>query len=201
VAEISMAVQKEIDPTAQLGKRLHQLLVGKPCLLKSERERFLMAYWDMLFDYHHGILVLFQYRCEGAAFALARIVVETLLRAHIAVKGTEQQLQILRKDRPLRFNDENISSVDEVFDLEGLFGNMLTPEVRGVLHSFAHSGASHVERRFTGDSLLANYSDDEIRELIRSATAAAFMLTSLTTAHLGLQDEWKKANELYNDYV
>lgn len=198
---IAAEIQNEIDRAAKLGEQLYQLLVGKGCFIKSERERFLTAYWDLLFDYHHGILVLIHNQCDGAAFALARIVVETLLRAHLAVRGTEKQLQILRDDRPVKFTEENIGSVDELFALEGLFGNMLTEEVRKVLHSFAHSGTSHVERRFTGDNLLANYHDDEKQELIHSASACAFMVTSLTAAHFGFQDEWTKANGLYNEYV
>jgi hypothetical protein len=55
-------------------------------------------------------------------------------------------------------------------------------------------------RRFSGDDLLANYSEQEIIEVIRVSTSAVFMVNNLVTKHLGFEEEWARNNQLYDEW-
>ncbi len=197
----AVTVKNEIDRAARFAEALDALLVSKrQCVLKGDRDMLLIAYWSLIFEYHHGILLLFTNQCPGAAFALVRTVVETLLRAHLALAGSDEDVKKLVDDDYWVNFKKLGGQLDEPFALEGLFSNMLTDEAREALHSFTHSGALQIQRRFKGNNLLPNYPDDEITEIIRSTTSAAFMVTCLATKHFGFEDEWKKTNELYMEY-
>jgi hypothetical protein len=196
-----VTINDEIDRAARFAEKLDALVVAKgQCVLNGNRDMLLIAYWSLIFEYHHGILLLFTNQCPGAAFALVRTVIETLLRAHLALAGSDNDVKrLVDDDYSVNFKELG-GQLDEPFALEGLFDNMLTDEARKALHSFTHSGALQIERRFKGNNLLPNYADDEIREIIRSTTTAVFMVTCLATKHFGFEDEWKKTNELYNGY-
>ena len=70
-------------------------------------------------------------------------------------------------------------------------------DARTVLHSYTHAGMMQLGRRFKGNDLMQNYADNEIIEVIRSTTSAAWMVTCLVTRHFEFEDEWKAANELF----
>jgi hypothetical protein len=127
----------------------------------------LIGYWALVFDFHKAILLSIRSGFYGSAFALVRPVVEALVRSHVAVLGSDDDVKQLRRDE-YRVNFATIGPwIDQEFRLGTFFTNFLT-KARDALHSFTHSGLSQVTRRFDGHDLTPRYKDIEIIEVIKS---------------------------------
>ncbi len=194
-----MSVQKEIDSARQLGEQLEDLVVRRGQCPDEDRNILLIGYWALVFDYHKGILALLSNDLCGGAFALVRPVVEALVRSHLVLMGSDEDVRRIREDE-YRVNFEKIGpQIDTAFALNGLFENFLN-QARTALHSFTHSGVSQLSRRFDGHNLKPHYKDDEIIEVIRCSTSAVWMVTNLVTKHLRFTDEAKRSDELFLEW-
>jgi len=197
---ISEKVQKEIDSARKFGEQLEQVVISKNQFQTGDRNVLLIAYWALMFDYHKGILSLLQAEFFGAAFALVRPVVEANVRGHVALKGSEEDLQRIQKDE-YTVNFKQIGArIDGDFGLDHLMENFLNDVTRNALHSYTHSGLQQLGRRFDGNDIKPNYGDDEIVAVIRVTTSAIFMITNLVTKHFGFEDDWKKVGEMFEDW-
>jgi hypothetical protein len=197
---ISEKVQKEIDSARKFGEQLEDIVVSKNQFPTGDRNVLLIAYWALMFDYHKGILSLLRFEFYGAAFALVRPVVEAVVRAHITLMGSEDDLARIQKD-DYKVNFKEIGAkIDAAFGLEGLMEKFLNDVTRSALHSYTHSGLLQLGRRFDGNDIKPNYSDGEIIEVIRVTTSAIFMVTSLVTKHFGFEDDWKSVSHIYGEW-
>ncbi len=187
----SEKVQKEIDSTRKFGEQLEDIVVSKNEFPTGDRNVLLNAYWALMFDYQKGILSLLQSEFFAAAFAVARPVVEAVVRAHVTLMGSEEDLGSIQKDE-YKVNFKEIGGkIDAAFALEGLMENFLNDVTRSALHSYTHSGLLQLGKRFDGNDIKPNYSDGEIIEVVRVTTSAIFMVTNLVTKHFGFEDDWK----------
>jgi hypothetical protein len=176
---ISDAVQKELDAARKFGEQLDATVTSKN-YPTGDRNMLLLAYWELVSDFHRGIHALIKSEFFASAFALVRPVVESLVRAHVALKGSEAELQRLQTD-DYRVNLEKIGPwIDAEFGLEGLMERFLHKRTREALHSYTHAGLLQIGRRFDSGYVKPKYSDGEIVEVIRVATSAIFMLTIST---------------------
>ena len=172
----NMSVESELERARQLCEQLEALVVRRGQCPNEDRTVLLMAYRALLFDYHKGILALLSNGICGSAFALLRPVVEALVRSHVVLKGSEEDVRRIREDK-YRVNFKEIGpQMDTKFDLDGLLKNFLNNDARIALHSYTHSGVSQLARRFDGHDLKPHYEDGEIIEVIRSSTSAVFMV-------------------------
>jgi hypothetical protein len=176
---ISEKVQKEISCSRKFGERLEAIVVSKNQFPTGDRNVLLIAYWALMFDYHKGILSLSESEFFGAAFALVRPVIEAVVRAHVTLMGSDEDLASIQKDE-YKVNFKEIGKkIDAAFHMEGLMENFLNDVTRSALHSYTHSGLLQLGRRFEGNDITPNYSDDEIIEVVRATTSAIFMVTNL----------------------
>jgi hypothetical protein len=197
---ISEDIQKRIDSARKFGEELELIVVNKKELPASDRNILLIAYWALLFDYDKGILSLLQAEFFGSAFALCRPVAEAVVRAHLAICGSDEELKALQND-DYRVNFKDIGPrLDAAFGLEGLMQNFLSEKTRSALHSYTHSGVHQLGRRFDGNDLKQSYKDEEIIEVINVTSSAIFMISNLVTKHFGFEDEWKKVGPLYGEW-
>jgi hypothetical protein len=193
-------VQKEIDGARKFGEQVEAIVVSKSQFPTGDRNVLLIAYWALMFDYHKGILSLLQSEFFGAAFALVRPVVEAVVRAHMALKSSEEDLLSIQKDE-YKVNFKEIGpKIDADFGLEGLMENFLNEMTRSALHSYTHSGLLQLGRRFDGNDIKPNYSDPEIIEVIHVTTSAVFMITNLVTKHFGFEHDWKNVSQMYDEW-
>src|SRR5258707_8644205 len=95
---INENVQKGIDSARKFGQQLEDIVVGKNQFPIGDRNVLLIAYWALMFDYHKGILSLLQTEFFGAAFALVRPVVEAVVRAHVTLRGSGDDLAKIKND-------------------------------------------------------------------------------------------------------
>lgn len=183
-----MTVQTELESARHLGERLEQLVILRGQCPDDDRNILLMAYWALLFDFHKAILRLIPDALCGSAFALVRPCMEALVRAHVAVKGSADDLKRLQQDN-YRTNFTTIGTwIDTEFGTGELFTNFLG-HARDALHSLTHAGISQLGRRFDGHNLKPTYRDGETIEVIRVCTSAVWMVTNLVTKHLGFSPE------------
>jgi hypothetical protein len=197
---ISERVQKAIDSARKFGEQLEEIVVDKNQFPTGDRNVLLVAYWALMFDYHKGILSLLQSELFGAAFALARPVVEANVRAHVALKGSEEDLGRIQSD-DYTVNFKAIGAkIDADFGLDHLMENFLNEVTRSALHSYTHSGLLQLGRRFDGNDIKPNYSDDEVIEVIRVTTSAVFMVANLVTKHFGFEEDWKNVGQMFEEW-
>jgi hypothetical protein len=197
---ISERVQKEIDSARNFGEQLEEVVVSKNQLPnRDQRDVLLIGYWGTMFDFHKGILLLLQSEFSGSAFALVRPVVEANIRAHITIIGRPEDLEKLANDE-YRTNFNSVGKqIDDAFVLEGLMETLLNNS-KEALHGYTHVGLLQLGRRFKGDDVAPNYSDDEIVEVIRTTSSAMFMISNLVTKHFGFDEDWKKVGDLFAEW-
>jgi hypothetical protein len=195
----SETVQKELDTARNFGEQLEAIVVSKN-YPTGDRNMLLLAYWELVSDFHRGIHALIRSGFFASAFALVRPAVESLVRAHVALKGSKVELQRLQTD-DYRVNLEKIGPwIDAEFGLEGMMENFLNKRTREALHGYTHAGLHQLGRRFDTGYVKPKYGDDELVEVIRVATSAIFMLTILVTKHFGFEDDWNKVNALLEQW-
>lgn len=192
-------IAEEIKLTNEFGDKIEDLVLAREQAPTGDRNTLLMAYWSLAFEFHRAILSLIEQKFYGAAFALVRPIIEATVRAHVALMCTDEVLQRLHNDE-YRTNLATVGTeIDAAFDLEGFFERFLK-RARTALHSYTHAGLLQLGRRFTGTDLAANYSEDEIIEVIRASTSAVFMVNNLMTKHFGFEEEWKKNTDLFDEW-
>ena len=190
-----MNVEAEILKASDFGQQIEALVIDKrQCHCSSERERLLLGYWSLLFDYHGGILTLLSHRGYGSAFALVRPTMEAMVRAHLVLICSDADFKQIVDDKYRTDFTMVGKQIDEVC---GTRIDKFLNDAREALHSFTHSGVSQLSRRFEGDDLQATFSPGEIVEVIRATTSAVFMVTACVTKHFGFEEEWKRCGELF----
>jgi hypothetical protein len=193
-----MSKVAEIERATEFGQKIEDFVVAKGQCQAGDREGLLVAYWALIFDYHKGILMLLRNDFNGSAFALVRPVVEALVRAHVALMGTDKDIASIQADS-YKTNFGIIGAeIDKAFGLDGFFQRFLD-SAKKALHSHTHSGALQLGRRFKGNDVIQNYSDGEIIEVIRTTSTAAFLVTVLLTKRFKFEEEWKMANQLFEE--
>jgi hypothetical protein len=197
-----MTVQSEIDRATEFGQQLENLIVCRGSVTlghAGDREKLLLAYWSLSFDYQKSIIALMVHQFYGGAFALLRPLIEAEVRAFVVLMGSDDEISLIKNDKYM-VNFKTIgASIDAAFDLKGYFDGMLNG-AKGALHSFTHSGLSQLGRRFNGDDLEAHYVDEEIIEVIRTSCTAAFLVTNLVVKHFKFVDEGMKAEKLFLEW-
>jgi uncharacterized protein DUF6988 len=145
-------IAKELASAQKLGEQLEALVVQYGQCPDDDRNILLMAYWSVIFDFHRGILADLENQRYSSAFALVRPCVEALVRAHVAVKGSNEDVRKLQDDTYQTDFDKIGQWMDKEFATEKLFTNFIGG-AQVALHSFAHAGLSQIGRRFIGHNL------------------------------------------------
>ena len=175
-------IAKELTSAQKLGEQLETLVVQRGQFPDDDRNVLLMAYWALIFDFRKSILRDVRDQLYGSAFALVRPCIEALVRAHVAVKGSDKDIKKLQNDTYHTDFDKIGQWMDKEFATEKLFTNFIGG-AKAALHSFTHVGLSQIGRRLDGHNLKPAYDDGEILEVVRSTTSVVWMVTNLVTIH------------------
>jgi uncharacterized protein DUF6988 len=198
VSNIAPEVQAEIVRSKELCEQLEHLIVDRKEFPNTGRNLLLGCLWSLFFEQQKGALALLSWNYPGAALAMLRPMVETVVRTHVVAEGSDEDVERIRKDE-YRTNFSNIGKwIDETFRMGDLFEQFLKDAARA-LHSYTHSGMWQISRRLDQNGIGANYPKDELLQLIRIAESGAFMMTILLTIKLGYLPEWEEANRLFTD--
>ncbi len=192
-------VEEQIKTANEFGDRIEDLVIAKGECPTGDRNTPLMAYWSLVFDFHRGVLCLLSHKFFGSAFALVRPIVEAVVRTHVLIAGSEEDVRKLRNDEYRTNLNTDGQEIDTAFGTGDLFKNFLK-RARKALHSYTHAGALQLGRRFSGTDLTPSYSEGEIIEVIRTSTSAVFMVNNLVTKHFGFEAEWEQNSKLFEEW-
>ncbi len=199
VIDIKQKIEQAIERSNELEQMIHK---RAPFPLQGDRQMLIAGYWALMVDYHRSVLFLLkpEYNLCGGGFALARPMVEALLRIHVVAGGRQRDVKRIKADS-YRTNFEGVAQeLDGLFKL-GFFAKTFDKRVRDALHSYTHSGAMQIARRFDGSTITPSYNDAEKWDVIRMCTLAFAMGTVIVTGALGFDAERVRANEICAEYT
>jgi hypothetical protein len=183
----------------EVSVALEHLLLEKSYTVRNNRDGLCLLYWSLVFETQHGILLLLHHKLPGPAFALMRPIVEAFLRLYLVMHGTEEQLAAI-KNGTYNTDFTNIGEqIDQMTGIEPLMGPFFKKNTKK-LHGFTHGGLEQLHRRSKGTDVIANYPDDEVRDVIKFTTMFAFLTSVHVTDYLGLDAEFKAAVKIYDEY-
>jgi hypothetical protein len=178
---------------------------GRQHVTKTHRDTLALAYWTILFEYHHGILTLVQNHNPTSAFALLRIFEEAFLKLFLVVCGTDKQVQAIWGGTYGTDFAAVGAQIDEKLGKEPLFGPKYKSQIKA-LHGFTHSGFEQLVKQLAeqpdGTSDIApNYTDKEVRHLVIETMPIIFLAGAFLTEFLDYAEENKTVVAMFNDYL
>jgi hypothetical protein len=196
-------IEAEINRAAHLGAQLEHLIYNKSkegkLVAIGKDDDLLMAYWSLVFDYNKGVGCLLHHELYSAAFALLRPTVEAVVRAGVALAGTPEDVQKIRKDDYAVNFKKDGAWTDKALGSGTLMDDFLKG-TRELLHSLTHSGTAQLGMRFDGDEIGACVSDSQVAALLGATSGAAFLMTILVAKHFDFGDVADDANKLFWEY-
>lgn len=185
-----------------------QLLVSndRQHVTKTHRDTLALAYWTMLFEYHHGILTLLRTGNPTSAFALLRVFEEAFLKLFLVIRGTDKQVQAIWEGSYVTDFGAVGAQIDEAMGAAApLFGPKLKEQIKA-MHGFTHSGPEQLVRQLTklpdgSRDIAPNYSDQEIRNLVIETMVMIFLAGAFLTALLNYSEESKTVSAMLDNYI
>jgi hypothetical protein len=136
-----------IAHASKLSERVQCLVSNdRQHVTKTNRDALALAYWTILFEYHHGILTLVRNGNPTSAFALLRVFEEAFLKLFLVMFGTDKQVQAIWEGT---YNTDFPcvgEQIDAKLGAEPPFGPKLKGQIK-TLHGFTHSGFEQLIRQ------------------------------------------------------
>ena len=184
-----------------------QLLISndRQHITKTHRDTLALAYWTLLFEYHHGILTLVRNTNPASAFAMLRVFEEAFLKLFLVMFGTDKQVQaIWEGSYNTDFGDVG-ARIDAKLGNDPIFGPKLKDQVK-TMHGFTHSGFEQIVRQIKklpneAVDIASNYSDEDVRNLVQETMPIIFLAGAFLTEFLNYPDENKIVVEMFHDYI
>jgi hypothetical protein len=164
-----MLTSAQLDDANAYGEWM-RVMVHERILPMGDRTRAAGGCLGICQDHHHAIVVLLEAGIYASCFALLRVAFEAYIRGEwLAQCATDAQVgKFLRGEEP-----PPISTLLSALETKAGFKSGLLTEIKkehwGHLCGYTHTGGIHVQRWNTGDGIEANYSVDEILEVLRFA--------------------------------
>lgn len=174
-----MEANKTLEQTLQESREVHtwtlSSLEGVPFPV-NKRLLIVIAALDVVLDHFTGITALIERRVYGAAFALARPLFETFVRA-IWLKdcGTDKDLSDFERDQFSRSFGQALKEIEQLESFKSGVLSNLKKQAWSAMSSYTHGGYQQIARRVKGKTIDPNYTDEEIIEVLRLSQAFAMM--------------------------
>jgi hypothetical protein len=190
---------------AKLGERV-QLLVSndRQHIIKTKRDTLALAHWTILFEHHHGILTLLRNGNPTSAFALLRVFEEAFLRLFLVMFGTDNQFRSIADGTYTTDFAAVGNQIDEKMGIEPMFGPHIKDH-KNILHGLTHNGLEQVIKQLSKQpdrlDVVPNYSDKDIRSLVRETMPMVFVAGAFMTEFLNLPDEYSTVRQMFDDHT
>jgi hypothetical protein len=185
---VPSSIKDEIDRAAFFGQQLQDLFYNRAknvgLVTRAKNDDLLLAYWSLLFDYSKGMSCLLQNGYYPPAFALARSMMEALVRASLVRSASDEELMRIRQDRYKVSYEKDARRIDKSWSGGPLFENLLKESQ----HWRCFDSVNHIG---------SGYTDREIWGLLGTASKAVFLITIVMTTHYGMMEETDKARALW----
>jgi hypothetical protein len=140
-----------------------------------------MALFDISLEHGKSIVILIENAKFGSAYALARPLIETFIRA-AWVQNCATQIEVERLSNRDKINKNLGALIEEVETKTGWpnFFSWIKDNLYKNMHSYTHGGNQLTARRFSDDSLVHIPDVEEVNALCRLAAIVSFLcLTSI----------------------
>jgi len=156
---------------------------------------------DQMNEHHGAILLLIRDDRVGSAFALARSIVESMYRGlWLNFCATDPQVEKFEQTDDLPVNmTQMANAIDTKYQAEGFFED-LRKRAWPALNSYTHTGMLQLGRRFTGEKVQPNYTDEEIVATTTTLTTCLLLLAGKFLAARNLINECREVEALVGTY-
>lgn len=170
---------KTLEQTLVESREVHTwIFLNLDGLILSKSRRLLLAIsaFDVVLEHFTGITALTEKRVYGAAFALARPLFETFVRA-VWLKdcATNDDLAAFQRDEFSRKFGETLGQIEQLESFRSGALSSLKKQAWSAMSSYTHGGIQQIARRVKGRAIDPNYTDEEIIEVLRLSQAFAMM--------------------------
>lgn len=125
-------IGREIERAIERSNELELMVANRqPWAIQTNRQITVVGYWALMVDYHRSVLFLLKTNPPlcGGGFALARPMVEALLRIHVVAGGSDCDLAGIRADKYRTQFEDVAEELDELFKME-FFAKTFNADVR-----------------------------------------------------------------------
>ena len=174
-----MTIQAALARSAELSNWIDSSVHGLD-IPSGDREVMAAALFDQVHEHHKAIQLLLKSSLVGSAFSLVRPTLETFVRGVWLLRcASDKELGNFTKDK---INDKSFGAlIEEIETCPGYDVDVLSKvkkEAWSAMCSYAHGGYLQAVRRITPGQITANYSKDEMLEVINSSNAIALLAAS-----------------------
>ena len=142
----------------------------------DDKTRVAAACLDMALEHQKAIVLLIANKLYGSAFALARIIFEAYVRGVWLNKcATDAEIEEYKNDK---LNKSFASLIQDIEACEGFDEGVLSAAKKAnwiAMNSYTHSGFLQTVRRNTEEAIEANYTEEEITEVLNMANALGLL--------------------------
>lgn len=168
-----MLTDKQLDDANVYGEWL-RLAVHDRALPATDRVRAAASCLSIAQDHHHAIVVLLDARLYASCFALVRVAFEAYVRGEwLSLCATESQVRKFLRNREPPKIDVLLGAIEkkDAFKKGRLF--LIKKRTWKSMCAYTHTGGLHVQRWNTADGIEANYSVEELLEVLKFADIIA----------------------------
>ncbi len=193
---LKMAMTETFDSAERINAKLSEFLSGE--YPDDRRVTITLAYCNLSLDHHTAIILLFRNKLYGSGLALVRSIFEAMLRAHWVV-GCATPAEV---DQVAEHHDFDIMSrvdanrIDTAFHADGFFQQAKTNAWKA-MNAYTHSGLRQLVRQFSGSKVEASYTEEDLLEGLRAATASVLLLGYLLAKLTGRNDAAAEIETLF----
>ena len=168
-----MLSNEQLDKANIFGEALRQAVHDRS-LPATNRVRAAGSCFSIAQDHHRAIVVLLGERLYASCFALLRVEFEAYVRGEwLALRATDTEVSsFLNGNEPPK-----IGVLLAALETTEAFKSRRLTQIKKVnwsaLCGYTHTGGIHVQRWNTSDGIEANYSAEEILEVLRFADIVA----------------------------
>ena len=185
-------IKNAIDSFKVIAELLNDKIVGN-----DERQRLLIAYFDICMEHIQSIHLLLNHKMYGSAFALVRPFYETYYRALWMLKfATDEEIEGIQNNKfQFPYMGSKIKELDSIYSGTDFFEKMKSYSWNAMC-DYAHSGTLQLSRRWTEDELEPNYADAEIIEVIKGTRVILLMFAFVVLKEHSFSTEADEVNSL-----
>jgi hypothetical protein len=154
-----------------------------------------------MFEHHETVILAIRNGKIGSAFALARIIFESMYRGlWLNFIATDAEVEAFERTDKFPLNvGEMAGQIDEKYRGEGYFAE-LKRRAWPALNSYTHTGMLQLGRRFTGHKVQPSYTDAEIVEITTAVTTCILLLVAKFLAVQGYSEACRKVEAMLGKY-
>jgi len=174
-----MTIQAALAWSADLSNWIDRSIHGLE-IPSGDREVMAAALFDQVHEHHKAIQLLLKSSFVGSAFSLVRPTLETFIRGvWLRRCASDKEVENFAKDK---ISEKSFGAlIKEIEARPGYDVGVLSKvkkEAWSAMCSYAHGGYLQAVRRITPGQITANYSEDEMLEVINSSSAIALLAAS-----------------------